>query len=202
MSKGARRHETGRRKPAANPAANKETGVTMPARKRFSFLSKVLLALTSRHGIIAFNIFLTALSAISLWVMIPMIYDAASHTSELENISEYLGVIFIGYGVAIEERQSFMGIFKLYPEFQTPFQSRIDHICHEYGLCYLLLGLFMEICVACIKIPDAIIDTDHIEDMFFSISALFLFVSAALMIYQSWILLLARPGAKESHPSP
>lgn len=161
----------------------------MLARKHFSLVSQVLLALTSRYGIIVFNVFLTSLSVISLWVMLPMIFDPASHTVELENISEYLGVIFIGYGVAIEERQSFMGIFKLYPEFQTPFQTRIDHVCHEYGLCYLLLGLFMEICVACIKIPDAIIDTENIEDLFFSISALLLFLTAVLMVYQSWSLL-------------
>jgi len=169
----------------------------MPIRKRFSPLSKVLLALTSRSGVIAFNVFLTALSAISLWVMIPMIYDSASHALELENISEYLGVIFIGYGVAIEERQSFMGIFKLYPEFQTPLQTRIDHICHEYGLCYLLLGLFMEICVAFIKIPDAIIDTENMEDVIFSISALLLLGCTFLMIQQSWILLRVKAGASE-----
>ncbi|MHC1790760.1 hypothetical protein [Solidesulfovibrio sp.] len=171
----------------------------MPARNRLSLLPTILLALTSRSGVIAFNAFLTALSVISLWVMFPMIFDPASHTLELENISEYLGVIFIGYGVAIEERQSFMGIFRLYPEHKSPFQDKIDHICHEYGLCYLLLGLFMEMCVACIKIPDAIIDTDNIEDAFFSLSALLLVVTTALMIHQSWLMVrVKKDGADEA----
>lgn len=160
----------------------------MPVRNCSSFTATVLLALTSRYGVVVFNLFLVSFSVISLWVMIPMILDPASHTLELENISEYLGVIFIGYGVAIEERQSFMGIFKLYPKFKTPFQDRIDHICHEYGLCYLLLGLFMEMCVACIKIPDAIIDTENIEDVFFSISALILTLTTVLMLRHCWIL--------------
>lgn len=161
---------------------------TMPARKRSTLRTTVLLALTSRSSVIAINLYLTAFSVLSLWIMIPMILDPASHTLELENISEYLGVIFIGYGVAIEERQSFMGIFKLYPDFQTPFQDKVDHICHEYGLCYLLLGLFMEMCVACIKIPDAIIDTENIEDVFFSISALILTLTTVLMIRHCWLL--------------
>ena len=173
----------------------------MQAQRSFSLLSRFLLGLTSRSGVIAFNIFLIVLSAISLWVMIPMIYDAASHSLELENISEYLGVIFIGYGVAIEERQTFMSIFKLYPEFQSTFQTQIDHICHEYGLCYLLLGLFMEICVACIKIPDAIINTENLEDVIFSISAVFLLGCAFLMIQQSWKLLQVKAGGnEEQHP--
>ncbi|MYL82283.1 hypothetical protein GTA51_03910 [Desulfovibrio aerotolerans] len=169
----------------------------MAARKNFSLVSQVLLALTSRSGIIVFNLFLTAVSALSLWVMIPMIYDTASHGLELENISEYLGVILIGYGVAVEERQTFMSIFKLYPEFQSPFQTTVDHLCHEYGLCYLLLGLFMEACVACIKIPDAIIDTQNIEDVIFSISALLLLGCTLLMVNQSWKLVQLKAGAAD-----
>jgi hypothetical protein len=120
-----------------------------------------------------------------------MIFNTEGNMMALEDISEYIGVILIGYGVAVEERQSFMRIFKLYPAFECTLQDKVDHLCHEYGLCYLLLGLFMEMCVACIKIPNAIIDTTNIEPIVFAGSAAFLIWNTFLMLRHCWFL--ARP---------
>ncbi|MDR3641202.1 MAG: hypothetical protein P4L39_07755 [Humidesulfovibrio sp.] len=150
---------------------------------------KVLLAFTGRYGIIAINVLLICLSALSLWVMLPMIFNATGNVLELEDTFEYLGVILIGYGVAVEERQSFMRIFRLYPAFESRLQERVDHLCHEYGLCYLLLGLLMEICVACIKIPNSIINTERIEYTVFTVSAFFLIWNAILMLRHCWFML-------------
>jgi hypothetical protein len=160
----------------------------MPHTSEVTLRVKFLLAITSRYGITTINLLLIALSILTLRVMFPMIFDTDNNTLELENISEYMGVILIGYGVAVEERQSFMGIFKLYPAFKTTLQKHVDHLCHEYGLCYLLLGLFMEICVACIKIPNVIIDTNHIEFAIFSFSAVFLAWNTVLMLRHCWFL--------------
>ncbi|MHC1712893.1 MAG: hypothetical protein AB9872_12180 [Solidesulfovibrio sp.] len=153
---------------------------------------KFLLVLTGKFGIFTINLLLLCLSLLTLWFMLPLIFNAANNVTELEDISEYMGVMLIGYGVAVEERQSFMEIFKLYPKFTTPLQQHVDHLCHEYGLCYLLLGLFMEMCVACIKIPNAIIDTDSLEPVIFTLSALFLLWNTILMLRHSWFLVRAK----------
>jgi hypothetical protein len=147
-----------------------------------------LLTLTGRYGIFTINLLLLILSIATLWVMLPMIFNSVNNVTELEDISEYMGVMLIGYGVAVEERSSFMHIFKLYPKFTTPLQEHVDHLCHEYGLCYLLLGLFMEMCVACIKIPNAIINTDSLEPVIFGLSAIFLTWNTLLMLRHCWFL--------------
>ncbi len=155
---------------------------------------RVLLAVTGRYGVIGINVLIVLVSGLSLRVMLPLILNTVDNVKELEDIAECLGVILIGYGVAVEERQAFMRIFRLYPAFESPLQSHVDHFCHEYGLCYLLLGLFMEVCVACIKIPNAIIDTENIEDIVFAISAFFLVWNAILMLRHIWFL--ARLGRR------
>lgn len=73
---------------------------------------RLLAAVMSNHGIFALNAFLLILSATALWVMIPMLFDSVNNAEHLENISEYFGVILIGYGVAVEERSSFIEIFR------------------------------------------------------------------------------------------
>jgi hypothetical protein len=153
---------------------------------------KFLLTLTGRYGIFTINLLLLILSIATLWVMLPMIFNSVNNVAELEDISEYMGVMLIGYGVAVEERNSFMQIFKLYPKFTTPLQEHVDHLCHEYGLCYLLLGLFMEMCVACIKIPNAIINTDRLEPVIFGLSAIFLTWNTLLMLRHCWFLVRAK----------
>lgn len=164
----------------------------MNARPVATLREKLLFGLTSWYGIIGFNFLLLLLSVLSLQAMLPMLFNSIDNVPELENISEYVGVILIGYGVAVEERNSFMSIFKLYPAYESPFQDHVDHLCHEYGLCYLLLGLFMEMCVACIKIPNAIINTDRLEDIVFTCSAGFLLWNTILMLRHCWLLLQAR----------
>lgn len=159
----------------------------------------VFLALTSRHGIFLFNVLLIALIFLTLAKMLPMILNTVQNVAELEDISEYMGVILIGYGVAVEERHSFMEIFNLYPRFATPLQERVDHSCHKYGLCYLVLGLFMEMCVACIKIPNSILNTEQLEYLIFGFSFVFLAGSVLLMIRHSWRLLRAHCPATACH---
>lgn len=153
---------------------------------------RALLIATGRIGIVTFNTLLLLLSFFTILFMIPKIFNAIDNILELEDISEYMGVILIGYGVAIEERNSFMKIFNLYPKFYTEQQESVDHYCHEYGLCYLLLGLFMEMCVACIKIPNAIINTETHECAVFAVSAIFLTWNSLLMLRHCYFLIRSK----------
>lgn len=155
-------------------------------------LVKLLLVVTSRHAIVIINAFLLLLSALSLKEMLPLLYNSQDNLKEIEDILECLGVILIGYGVAIEERQAFMRIFRLYPEHDDPIQKIVDHHCHEYGLCYLLLGLLMEVCVAVVKIPNSILNTESLEVTIFCVGILFLAWNATLMSRHCWFLLRPR----------
>lgn len=155
-------------------------------------LVKLLLVVTSRYFIVVINILLLLISALSLSEMPPLLYNSVDNLKEIEDILECLGVILIGYGVAIEERQAFMRIFRLYPAHDDPLQRVIDHYCHEYGLCYLLLGLFMEVCVAVVKIPNNIINTENLEAIIFCVGFVFLVWNAVLMSRHCWFLLRPR----------
>ncbi|GFK94056.1 hypothetical protein NNJEOMEG_01895 [Fundidesulfovibrio magnetotacticus] len=163
-------------------------------------LVRLLLALTSRYSIVLINVLLVAIGVLSLKELAPLLFNAQDNTKEMEDIVENLGVILIGYGVAIEERHAFMNIFRLYPEHEDKTQAAVDHHCHEYGLCYLLLGLFMEVCVALVKLPNSIVDTSQEELLLFGIGAVLLAWSAWLMLRHCAVLL--RPGrfdAPEGH---
>lgn len=150
------------------------------------------LILMERHGICIFNVLLILLSLSALQDMFPLIFNAVNNVAELEEMSESMGVILIGYGVAVEERHSFMSIFRLYPEHASKTQDRVDDVCHAYGLFYLLLGLFMEICVACVKMPKTVINTSNMEYVIFSVSAFFLTWSSILLVRHCGFLLFAK----------
>lgn len=150
------------------------------------------LTLMERHAICIFNVLLILLSISALKDMFPLLFNAVNNVAELEDMSESMGVILIGYGVAVEERHSFMQIFRLYPDHASKLQDRVDEVCHAYGLFYLLLGLFMEICVACVKMPKTVINMSNMEYVIFSISALFLTWNSILLVRHCGFLLFAK----------
>jgi hypothetical protein len=170
----------------------KWTGGGMGDTSRMTKGRLVPLLLMERHGICIINVLLIVLNMSVLWYMFPLILNAVDNVTELENMSESMGVILIGYGVAVEERHSFMQIFGLYPMYSSKIQDRVDYVCHAYGLFYLLLGLFMEICVACTKMPKAVINTDDVENIVFATSAVFLTWSSILMLRHCCHLLRAK----------
>lgn len=167
----------------------------MPSKKSLNDL--FFLFISNRYFLFAINIAIILVSLASLKAMTPLLLNVENNLVELEDIVENLGVILIGYGVAVEERSSFMPIFRLYPRFASELQRRIDHHCHEYGLCYLLLGLLLEVCVALIKIPNKVIDTDKLEIGIYISAIVFLLWNAALMLRHCWFL--HRPKPLEPH---
>jgi hypothetical protein len=153
-----------------------------------SLCDRFFLLITDRYFLFAVNVAIVFISFACLHEMLPLLYNVENNLVELEDIVENLGVILIGYGVAVEERSSFMPIFRLYPRFKSELQSQIDHHCHEYGLCYLLLGLMLEVCVALIKIPNRVIDTEKLEVAIYLMAIVFLLWNAGLMLRHCWRL--------------
>ena len=137
--------------------------------------------LSGRFSIALINLLLLASGINAVRTMLPLLNNAANDITTLEHISEGYGTILIAFGVAAEERESLMRFFGLYPRFQSALQSAVDHVCHDFGLSLLLLGLFMELGVQAIKLPNEIVNTDGLEHLIFGATAL-------LMVLTSWVL--------------
>lgn len=152
---------------------------------------RILLLLTGRCFLALVNLLVLVSGVNAVREMLPLLGNAADDISRLEHITEGFGTILIAYGVAAEERSSLMGFFQLYPAFLTPLQQAVDRVCHDFGLSLLLLGLFVELGVEAVKLPNTIVNTAGIEHLIFGATAL-------LMAWSAWVLarftyLLARP---------
>lgn len=106
-----------------------------------------------------------------------------------EEVISGLGVILIGWGVALEERHKLREIFGLTGEREAR-EEAIDEACHRFGLGLLLFGLFAEIMVEAVRIPDDIINTSGIEKSVLAAAVALLGIGALLLLRQ--ILVLAR----------
>ena len=108
---------------------------------------------------------------------------------------EGLAVILIGYGVALEEREVLrdMSGLRLEPA-QEAFEHQIDHLCHRAGLLLLLLGLFSEIALKLVEIPNAVINTASIETPVLTLSMLLQVLAIFVMLRHIWTLFFSESG--------
>ena len=104
----------------------------------------------------------------------------------MEEIIAGLAAILVAFGVALEEREALLKFVGLYPEGLTPQQARMDHHCHGHGLALLLLGLFSEVAVYLIRMPD--INTVSIDPALIMLGALLNFSGGAILLRLSWLL--------------
>lgn len=104
-------------------------------------------------------------------------------SKEVEEEITGVGVILIGWGVALEERQTLREIFGILPGRNEAIEQEIDHACHRAGLGLLIFGLFAEVAAECIRIPDRIINTAGIEDEVFTIGSVMLVFGLATIIW-------------------
>lgn len=155
----------------------------------------ILRLFASRWVILAMNLAVTTIAVVSLWDMYPLLGNAASDLHVLEDISDAVGTILIAYGVAAEERETLMKFMGYYPEGRSPLQDDLDHSSHYFGLIFLVLGLFMEMGVQLIKIPDEIVNTQGLENLIFGFNAVLIVLTLALMArYCQRVLLAGRGG--------
>jgi multisubunit Na+/H+ antiporter MnhG subunit len=132
-----------------------------------------------------------AIAVIDLLILIPLALSIVDVMQDLwtrpdihepMDIVEGMGVILIGWGVALEERAAMRGIFGLMDVPDPARQNHIDHVCHHTGIGLLVFGLFAEICVEAIRLPDRIIDTKGINHAILAVSVVFLAISAFIMV--------------------
>ncbi|SJZ77800.1 hypothetical protein SAMN02745126_02257 [Enhydrobacter aerosaccus] len=110
---------------------------------------------------------------------------------EALDIIEGMGVILIGWGVALEERESLRHIFRLTGNSDEGWQAIVDHMCHSAGLGLLIFGLFAEMCIEAIRLPNAIINTAGIDHLVLLGSLAFLVLSIYVMVHHIFSLIRA-----------
>jgi hypothetical protein len=148
----------------------------------------------------------TLIAFISLLLLLPLslaIYEildvlwAGRDLHEAMEIIQGMGVTLIGWGVALEERTALRTIFGIAGGADEAHQAHIDHQCHTVGVGLLLFGLFSEITVEMVKLPNHIINTKGIDEAIIGLSTLFLVVSALL---QAWhiVMLCRAAGGRHS----
>jgi hypothetical protein len=129
------------------------------------------------------------ISVIGVLIFLPLVlatYDVghelwtAHDSHEAMDIVEGMGVILIGWGVALEERGSLREIFALGTKDEA-WQASVDHICHASGIGLLVFGLFAEMCIELIRLPHRITHTHSVTDIFVGASALFLALSVIVL---------------------
>ncbi|MEF2231718.1 MAG: hypothetical protein V3571_12375 [Pseudodesulfovibrio sp.] len=165
-------------------------------------LLTLLTLLISRRGIALINLIIVAFIALISFELYELMADAASNADEIEEILDTVGVILIAWGVALEERGTLMESFGAYAGGCPAAEEHADHASHVYGLAALLLGLFMEVAVELVKIPDHVVNTFGIEHILFWIGIFFMVVSAGLLLNMNLDLLRSgRTCGKAGHPA-
>ena len=101
---------------------------------------------------------------------------------EMIDIISGMGVILIAYGVALEERASLREVFGISGQADHEKEAPLDHFCHLAGAGQLLLGLFSEIGVECVRIPNDVINTENIEHIVLGFSVALLLLGMAFLL--------------------
>lgn len=147
---------------------------------------KLIVMLFKRNGIIVMSVLLALLMFQGFWDIAEDLSRVDQQQHDMEEILAGLAAILVAFGVAMEERGTMLHFVGFYPNGPTPGQARIDHHCHGYGLSLLLLGLFAEVAVYLIRMPDLnTVDFDH---ALIVISALLSLCGGVMMLRLSWLL--------------
>jgi hypothetical protein len=118
-------------------------------------------------------------------------------------ILEGVGVVLIGWGVAIEERPSLREIFHLEGGVNAAREAGIDVLCHSSGIGLLIFGLFAEIAVTAVRLPQHVVPTEGFDPVVLGISTVFVllgvYVLAQHMVRMMIAILWGRVPAPHSH---
>ena len=153
-----------------------------------AMLKVIVRAFTHRGFIASFNIVIVLISVMTLWDSFSILTDVVKNPDEMEAILDGLGTIFVAYGVALEERETLMEFFHFYPDLHSATEKAVDRHCHLYGLLLLIFGLFMEVSVEVVKIPDRFLDTSNIEGYMFGAGLLCCLASIAILLIHTYLL--------------
>ncbi|MHC1753378.1 hypothetical protein [Humidesulfovibrio sp.] len=156
----------------------------------------LLKPLTGRTAINLGNLVLILLLVHGIWQVLGNYGHIAGMQDEMEEILEGLGTILVALGVALEERETLLKFIGVYPAGLTPLQARVDHHCHGYGLLLLLVGLFVEVAVYVIRMPN--LDTVNFDPGLILAGTAFCVLGALLLARLTWLLWRAPAEAAQA----
>ncbi len=113
-----------------------------------------------------------AIAIINVIILVPMVLSIVDIVQGLRHQHDFkepveivttVAVMMIGWGVALEERHMLREVFGMLGRADEAWQGDIDQLCHRVGVGVLVLGLFADICVEMISLPDRIINTSGVE---------------------------------------
>ncbi len=123
-------------------------------------------------------------------------------THEPVTITSTIALIMIGWGVALEERAVIRKRFGVTGRSDEAWQVHIDEMCHEYGVAQLVLGLFAEIAVAMIALPDRIVNTVGYEYSLLTLAIVLIAIGTLIQVRHVFALIAElwrhRRGGKSS----
>ena len=146
----------------------------------------LLQYLTGRTAINIGNFVLILLLLQGIWGVLGNYAHIAEMQDGMEEILEGLGTILVALGVALEERETLMKFIGVYPAGLTPEQACVDHHCHGYGLLLLLVGLFVEVAVYIIRMPN--LDTVDFDPGLILVGTAFCVLGSLLLMRLTWLL--------------
>jgi hypothetical protein len=111
----------------------------------------------------------------------------------LLEITEGLAVVLIGYGVALEERESFREMAGLLEKGDAAFEQPLDKLAHHTGVWLVVLGLFSEVAIKLVEIPNTIVDTSLVERPLLMIAVAFQAATIGVMLLHIWRMLKLKP---------
>jgi hypothetical protein len=106
-------------------------------------------------------------------------------------ILEGVGVVLIGWGVAIEERPSLREIFHLEDGPNEALEKGIDVLCHSSGIGMLIFGLFAEIAVTAVRLPNHVVPTEGFDHVVLCVSVFFVVLGTYVLVQHIVRLMIA-----------
>jgi hypothetical protein len=145
-------------------------------------MKKLLRMVISRRGLLVVNaaivLFIVAV-ALESW---ELLRDTLHNAEEIGEIIDTVAIILVAWGVALEERGTMMDAFGAYGDGCPAVEAAADHSSHVYGMAALLLGLFMEVAVEVVKMPDHVVNTVGLEGILFGVGIVLMFLAAVLLL--------------------
>jgi hypothetical protein len=113
---------------------------------------------------------------------------AGKDVQHIVDMLEGLAIILIGWGVAVEERHSLREMAGLLDTADAERQAAIDHVCHSSGVCLLILGLFAEIGVEAVRLPNDVLPTFDFDEGVTWISVVLVVMGGLVLVHHLVVL--------------
>jgi hypothetical protein len=154
-----------------------------------SFKSFIMTAVLNRYIIVVINLLLIFIIFSIVITLVRLLKTPENDIKEMVELCNGIAIILYGYGVSMEFRRQLMTYLGIYPACDSPLQKAVDTMCQKYGIFFLLLGLFLEILVHLVTIPNAALNTEGKESYVFTICLFILVFVFWLQLYFTYKLI-------------